>query len=60
MEDAQNAVRRMIDWLGSEHGLSPDDAYLLCSIAGDLKISEIVDQPNWIVSFYMPLSIFEG
>jgi acetamidase/formamidase len=58
MEDAKNAVRRMIDWLGSEHHLSPEDAYLLCSLAGDLKISEIVDQPNWIVSFYMPLGIF--
>lgn len=58
MEDSKNAVRRMIDWLGAKHGLSPEDAYCLCSAAGDLKISEIVDQPNWIVSFYMPLSIF--
>lgn len=58
MENSKNAVRRMIDWLGSEHGLSPEDAYCLCSAAGDLRISEVVDQPNWIVSFYMPLSIF--
>jgi len=58
MEDARDAVRRMIDWLGREHDLSPEDAYLLCSVAGDLKISEIVDQPNWTVSFYMPLGIF--
>jgi acetamidase/formamidase len=50
----------MIDWLGSERGMAPEEAYLLCSLAGDLKISEIVDQPNWIVSFYMPLSIFQG
>ena len=58
MENAKNSVRRMIDWLGKEHGLSPEDAYLLCSLAGDLKISEIVDAPNWLVSFYMPLGIF--
>jgi acetamidase/formamidase len=58
MEDARDAVRHMIDWLTSEHGLAPEDAYLLCSAAGDLKISEVVDQPNWIVSFYMPLTIF--
>jgi acetamidase/formamidase len=58
MENARDAVRRMIDWLGTEHHLSPEDAYCLCSVAGDLKISEIVDQPNWIVSFYMPLNIF--
>lgn len=60
MEDARNAVRRMIDWLTTEHGLTPEDAYLLSSVAGDLKISEIVDQPNWIVSFFMPLNIFQG
>jgi acetamidase/formamidase len=60
MQNARNAVRRMIDWLTKEHGLAPEEAYVLCSVAGDLKISEIVDQPNWIVSFYMPLSIFVG
>jgi acetamidase/formamidase len=60
MENAKNAVRRMIDWLGKEYGLDPEEAYVLCSVAGDLKISEVVDQPNWIVSFYMPLSIFRG
>ena len=34
------------------------DAYLLCCVATDLKISEIVDQPNWIVSAYLPMAIF--
>jgi acetamidase/formamidase len=57
-ENARGAVREMIDWLTSDKGLRPEDAYLLCSAAGDLKISEVVDQPNWIVSFYMPLNIF--
>lgn len=60
MENAKNAVRRMIDWLGKEHNLASEDAYLLCSLAGDLKISEVVDAPNWIVSFYMPLGIFRS
>lgn len=55
---AQEATRRMIDYLGREHGLAPDQAYLLCSVAADLKISEIVDAPNWIVTAYLPLSIF--
>jgi acetamidase/formamidase len=55
---ARDAVRRMIDRLGVEHGLAPVDAYLLLSVAGDLRISEIVDQPNWIVTSYCPLSIF--
>ena len=57
---AQDAVRRMIDYLGREHGLAPVDAYLLCSVGCDLKISEVVDAPNWIVTAYCPLSIFGG
>ena len=56
---AQDATRRMIDWLGREHGLSPIDAYLLCSVAVDLRISEIVDMPNVIVTAHCPLSIFD-
>ena len=56
---ARDAVRRMIDWLGREHGLDPVQAYLLCSVAVDLRISEIVDVPNFIVTAYCPLGIFE-
>ena len=55
---ARDATRRMIDRLGGEHGLAANDAYLLLSVAGDLRISEIVDQPNWIVTMYCPQSIF--
>jgi acetamidase/formamidase len=58
MENAKNAVRYMIDWLVDRYGVTRSQAYLLCSTAGDLRISEIVDAPNWIVSFYMPLGIF--
>lgn len=58
MVAARDAVRRMIDYLGRERGLEAIDAYLLCSVAGDLKISEVVDAPNWIVTMYFPLSVF--
>ncbi|HEV8596119.1 MAG TPA: acetamidase/formamidase family protein, partial [Candidatus Dormibacteraeota bacterium] len=58
MENARNAVRYTIDWLVADHGLSREDAYILCSLAGDLRISQVVDQPNWGVSFYLPLSVF--
>jgi acetamidase/formamidase len=58
MAAARDAVRRMIDRLGQQHGLAAIDAYLLFSVAGDLRISEIVDQPNWIVTAYCPTSIF--
>jgi acetamidase/formamidase len=55
MEGSRLAVRAMIDWLGDEHGLSREDAYILCSLAGDLKILEIVDAGVWNVGFTMPL-----
>jgi acetamidase/formamidase len=56
---ARDAVRRMIDWLGREHGIAPIDAYLLMSVGLDLRISEIVDMPNYVVTAHCPLSIFE-
>ncbi len=43
---ARDAVLRMIDWLTAERGLSREQAYVLCSVAVDLRISEIVDVPN--------------
>ena len=58
MVAARDAVRRMIDRLGTEQRLAPIDAYLLMSVAGDLRISEIVDQPNWIVTAYFPTAVF--
>jgi len=57
-ESSQRVTRYMIDWMKDEFGLEESDAYIICSIAGDLHISEIVDAPNWIVSMHMPLGIF--
>jgi acetamidase/formamidase len=59
MEAARAAVRSMVDLLGRERGMPAIDAYLLCSVCGDLRISEIVDMPNWTVSFYLPRIVFE-
>jgi len=58
MQGAKTAVRAMIDWLEDEHGLSREDAYVLCSLAGDLKILEIVDDGVWNVGFTLPLDVF--
>lgn len=58
MTASQDAVRAMIDHLGRTYGLDPLDAYVLCSVIVDLKISEVVDQPNWVVSAYLPNSVF--
>ena len=56
---SQQAIRYMIDYLGRAHGLTPAEAYVLCSACVDLKISEIVDAPNWIVTAALPLGIFQ-
>ena len=55
---AQDATRAMIDRLGSRYALSPEEAYLLCSLVVDLKISEIVDAGQYVVSAVLPESIF--
>ncbi len=59
MQAARDSVRSMIDLLGRQHGMPAIDAYLLCSVCGDLRISEIVDLPNWTVSFYFPRVVFD-
>jgi acetamidase/formamidase len=55
---AQQAVRYMLDHLTEQHHLTREQAYCLCGAAVDLRISEIVNEPNWIVSAHLPLSIF--
>jgi acetamidase/formamidase len=55
---SQQAVRYMIDHLVRERALSREEAYILCSVTVDLKISEIVDAPNWIVSAFLPEGVF--
>ncbi len=59
MEAARAAVRSMVDLLGRQRQMPAVDAYMLCSVCGDLRISEIVDLPNWTVSFYFPRVVFE-
>ncbi|MBX7199536.1 MAG: acetamidase/formamidase family protein [Rhodospirillaceae bacterium] len=59
MTGAKDAVAGMIDLLCARHKITVNEAYMLCSVAGDLAIAEIVDMPNWIVTFRMPRSIFD-
>jgi acetamidase/formamidase len=56
--NAQNAVRAMIDHITGRTSLSREDAYLLCSLCVDLKISEVVDAGEWIVSALLPEAVF--
>ncbi|HXC12917.1 MAG TPA: acetamidase/formamidase family protein [Stellaceae bacterium] len=54
---AKNALLSMIDLL-VERGWTRQQAYAICSVAVDLKISELVDVPNMVVSAFLPLDIF--
>jgi formamidase len=54
---ARNALLNMIDHLG-ERGWTRQQAYAICSVAVDLKISQLVDAPNMLVSAFLPEDIF--
>jgi acetamidase/formamidase len=56
---ARQAVRYLLEHLVDERGLSREEAYVVASVAADLRISEIVDAPNWIVSAFLPESIVQ-
>jgi formamidase len=58
MHACQDAVRSMIDHIVGEYGLSPELAYCLCSTAVGLRVSEVVDAPNWVVSAHLPNGVF--
>jgi acetamidase/formamidase len=59
MQGARMAVSEMVDLLSRRFGYSAVDAYMLCSVCADLRISSIVDVPNWVVSFYFPRIVLE-
>jgi acetamidase/formamidase len=58
MEGTRKAVAAMVEWIVAEHGLTREDAYMLCSLAGDLKILEVVDAGMWNVGLTLPVSVF--
>jgi acetamidase/formamidase len=55
---AQDAVRAMVDHVAGEYDLSREDAYVLSSLCVDLRISEVVDAGQYIVSALLPLAVF--
>jgi formamidase len=63
MEDltmaARNALRNMIEHLTTTRGYTPQQAYAICSVAVDLRVSQVVDVPNVLVSAFLPNSIFD-
>jgi acetamidase/formamidase len=59
MAGARAAVGGMIDLLSARYKMSAVEAYMLASVCADLRVSEIVDAPNWVVSLYFPRVVFE-
>jgi formamidase len=55
---ARNSLREMIDWLMKNKGLSREQAYVVTSVACDLRIGNVVDLPNYAVSTICPMEIF--
>ena len=57
--NAQGAVRRAIDYLMQRLDLSSEQAFLTCSAVLDLKLSQVVNAPNFTVTGYLPEAIFD-
>ncbi|KAI1146316.1 hypothetical protein F4825DRAFT_456594 [Nemania diffusa] len=55
---AKKAVSGVIDWLEAEKGMDRTEAYMLVSLAGHLRMCEVVDMPNYAVGCAVPLDIF--
>jgi len=58
MEASKLAVRNMLNHLIEAYDLGREEAYVLCSVAADLRIHEVVDMPNWVVGVMIPMDIF--
>ena len=55
---ARNALRAMVDHIEREHGLTREQAYVLASVAVDLRIAQVVDVPNYIVTAILNEGVF--
>ena len=53
----RNAIINMIELL-QERGWTREQAYVICSVAVDLRVSNVVDMPNVVVSAILPEDIF--
>ncbi len=56
---ARHALLQMIDYIVEEHGLTKEQAYILSSVAVDLRIGQVVDVPNYVVSATLNLDVFD-
>lgn len=57
-EAAKKATRYMIEHISNTYEMSWEEAYMLCSLIGDLKIAEVVDLPHMLVTMHIPKNVF--
>jgi formamidase len=55
----RRALLELLGWLEQEHGMRREAAYVLMSVAAELRVSELVDAPNALVSAALPLDVLE-
>ena len=55
---ARNALLEMVDYISETYGYTREQAYIIASVAVDLRIGQLVDAPNVVVSAILPLDIF--
>ncbi len=58
MTAAKESTRNMISYLTEGYKLTREEAYVLCSVAADLRIHEVVDEPNWVVGTLISRDVF--
>lgn len=56
---ARMALRGLLDWLEREKGLSRVEGYMLASVAASLRMTQVVDMPNFSVACSIPLNTFD-
>ncbi len=56
---ARDALIKMIAYIQREHGLTAEQAYILASVAVDLRIGQVVDVPNYVVTAVLNEDVFE-
>lgn len=55
---ARHALLQMLDYLTTNHGLTPEQAYILSSVAVDLRVGQVVDIPNYVVTAVLNMDVF--
>ena len=56
---ARDALIKMIAYIQREHGLTSEQAYILASVAVDLRVGQVVDVPNYVVTAVLNEDVFE-